>query len=162
MLDEIDRDVQEGTLFVSPRLSNTGQQNYLTLLREAVRAHDDPWLADELHSRGRMQRTESRARPSGGYTTVRVPRTAADTVAEGEFNHYYVRALCRRALEDGIPALVVYRAKEVRRPRPESEWMIGKHMDPRLLLEDLRAHQGMEPALGLPSGPNSGLSVRLP
>jgi hypothetical protein len=162
MLEEIERDVAEGTFFVSPRLSNTGQQNYLILLREAVRSHDAGWLADELRTRGRLERTEPRARPRGGFTTARVPRTAADTFAEGEFNRFYVRALCRRALEDGIPELIVYRAKPVRQPRPESEWMVGTHIEPQRLLADLRAHQGMEPALGLPPGPNSGLSVRLP
>src|SRR5262245_16067830 len=35
MLDEIDRDVNQGTLYISPRLSNTGQQNYLALLKQA-------------------------------------------------------------------------------------------------------------------------------
>src|SRR5262249_36924523 len=123
MLEEIERDVAEGTLYVSPRLSNTGQQNYLTLLREAVRDHDAAWLAAELRGRGRLRATESRARPTVGYTTARVPTTAANTFAEGEFNRYYARALCRRALEDRVPELVVYRAKPTRRPRPESDWM---------------------------------------
>ena len=47
-------------------------------------------------------------------------------------------------------------------PRPESEAKIGKTIAPQSLLDDLRKNIGVEPALGLPPGPNSGLSVKLP
>jgi len=84
-------------------------------------------------------------------------------LAESEFNRYYIRALARRAIEDGIPELVIYRAKPVSNPRPESEARIETSLLPEDLLEDLRSHPGDEPpVLGVPSGPNSGLSVRLP
>jgi hypothetical protein len=84
-------------------------------------------------------------------------------LAESEFNRYYIRALARRAIEDGIPELVVYRAKPVTTPRPESEARIETSLVPQELLEDLRSHTGDErPSLGVPSGPNSGLSVRIP
>jgi hypothetical protein len=162
MLDEIDRDVNQGTLYISPRLSNTGQQNYLTLLKQAVIEHDDAWLADELRSHKRMRDTEQKKKPKGGYSVARVPATAAETLAEGEFNRYYARAVCRRALEDGIPEVVVYRAKGAAQPSGESEEEVGPRLDPARLLDDLRTHPGVETALGLPRGPNSGLSVRLP
>jgi hypothetical protein len=84
-------------------------------------------------------------------------------LAESEFNRYYIRALARRAIEDGIQELVVYRAKPVQNPRPESEARVETAIPPQDLLDDLRAHLGDErPTLGVPSGPNSGLSVRLP
>jgi hypothetical protein len=162
MLDEIDRDVNQGTLYISPRLSNTGQQNYLTLLKQAVREHNDAWLAEQLNLHKRMRDTEQKKKPKGGYTVARVPTTAAETLAEGEFNRYYARALCRRALEDGIPEVLVYRAKWAGQPSDESEAEVGKRLDPARLLEDLQTHPGVETALGLPRGPNSGLSVRLP
>jgi len=162
MLDEIEHDVRQGTVYVSPRLSNTGQQNYLTLLKQAVAEHDDTWLAEQLNSHKRMRDTEQKKKPSGGYTVSRVPATAAETLAEGEFNRYYTRAVCRRALEDGLPAIIVYRAKGAEQPREESEGQVGTRLDPGRLLEDLRAHPGVETALGLPRGPNSGLSARLP
>jgi hypothetical protein len=162
MLDEIEHDVRQGTLYVSPRLSNTGQQNYLTLLTQAVTEHDDTWLAEQLSSHKRMRDTEQKKKPTGGYTVSRVPGTAAETLAEGEFNRYYTRAVCRRALEDGLPAVVVYRAKGAEQPRDEAEERVDTLLDPASLLEDLRTHPGMETVLGLPRGPNSGLSVRLP
>jgi hypothetical protein len=162
MLDEIEHDAGQGTLYVSPRLSNTGQQNYLTLLKQAVTAHDDSWLAEQLSSHKRMRETEQKKKPKGGYTVARVPDSAAETLAEGEFNRYYARAVCRRALEDGVPEVVVYRAKGVAQSSGESEAHVGMRLDPARLLDDLRKHPGMATALGLPRGPNSGLSVRLP
>ena len=55
----------------------------------------------------------------------------------------------------------VYRAKAVAVPRAESEAKIGTMIDVQALLNGRRIHQGMDTALGLPPGPNSGLSVRL-
>jgi hypothetical protein len=92
-----------------------------------------------------------------------VPHTAADTLAEGDFNHYYCRAICRRVLEEGKEFVEVYRAKDVREPRPRSQQLVGALVDARRLLIDLRAHPGgIDAALGIPAGPNSGLSVRVP
>ncbi|MDP9470553.1 MAG: hypothetical protein M3Q71_07785 [Chloroflexota bacterium] len=61
-----------------------------------------------------------------------------------------------------MQSVEVYRAKQVTSPRLESQRMLGKLVDPEELLNDLRAHPGTDTALGLPSGPNSGLSIRLP
>ena len=119
-------------------------------------------LADQLRTHGRMRTTEQRKKPTGGYTVARIPPTAADTLAEGEFNRFYIRALCRRAIEERIPNLIIYQAKDVQQPRPDSEWMVGTVTSPPALLEDLRTHQGTDTMYGLPGGPNSGLSVQLP
>jgi hypothetical protein len=162
MLEEIDHDVQRGTLYVSPRLSNTGQQNYLTLLRAAARGHDADWLTEQLGGVGRMRTSEPRRKPSGGVALASVPSNAAAVAAEGAFKRYYMRALCRRAIEDGLAKLEVYRARPSKEPRPESEALIGTRVDPRRLLDELRANPDAEPTPGLLPGPNSGLSVRLP
>lgn len=60
----------------------------------------------------------------------------------------------------GGTELEIYRAGYSRSPRSESEAMIGRRIDAQALLEDLRAHAGVDTALGLPPGPNSGLSAR--
>ena len=83
-------------------------------------------------------------------------------MGEGEFNRYYCRGLCRRAIEEGVAQLQVYRAKAVAEPRPASQAKIGALVDPAAILDDLRRTQGVEPALGLPPGPNSGLTLRFP
>jgi len=162
MLDELEWDIRHGTLHVSSRLSNTGQQNYPVLLSEALRHHDDAWLTEQLGQFGRLRPAEMRRKTDGGYMAARVPAGAASTIAEAEFNRYYARGLCRLAEELGIAELEVYRAKEVAHPRPTSQRLLGTSVDARQLLQDLRSHPGVETALGVPGGYNSGLSVRLP
>lgn len=105
---------------------------------------------------------EQRKKPKGGTTVAQVPVTAPDTLAEGEFNRFYARGLCARAVAAGIMQVDVYRGKPVAAPRAESEAMLGNRVSAEALLNDLRVSQGVEPALGQPPGPNSGLTVRLP
>lgn len=160
MVSELDVDISAGTLYLSPRLSSQGRTRYPELLREAIQSHDDSWLVDKLRAEHLFKATETR-KTKKGIVTASVPVTAADTLAEGEFNRFYARGLCRVAIAGGIQALTIYRAKDVSVPRPDSEQMIGTTIDPTPLLDDLRTHQGMDTALHLPPGPNSGLSVRL-
>jgi hypothetical protein len=109
-----------------------------------------------------MSAFEQRRKRKGGFTSAKAPINASNTLAEGEFNRFYVRGLCLRAIENGIAELEVYRDKSVRQPRLESEAMIGKRIPAQALLNDLKQSPGVEPALGLPPGPDSGLTVRLP
>lgn len=163
MLDEMEYDIAHNQLHISPFLSGQGQRDYTNLLREAIQSGTDESLAERLREHRRILRTLPRRNPRGGYSIATTPENAAQVLAESEFNRYYIRALARRAIEDGIPELVIYRAKAVANPRPESEARIETSLPPQELLDDLRAHPGDEPPLlGVPSGPNSGLSVRLP
>jgi len=160
MLDELESDIRAGTLYLSARFNDHGRALYPELLREAIRSHDDSWLADRLRAEGCFEATETR-QTKKGPVQASVPVTAAETLAEGEFNRFYARGLCRLAIERRLPSLTIYRAKAVSSPRPESEAMIGTTIDPSALLRDLRTHPGMDTSLRLPPGPNSGLSVRL-
>ena len=163
MLDEMEYDITNHQLHISPFLSGQGQRDYENLLRDALQSGNDETLADSLRDHRRILRTLPRRNPTGGYSIAATAENAAQVLAESEFNRYYIRALARRAMEDGISELVIYRAKPVTNPRPESEARIETSLPPQELLEDLRAHTGDErPSMGVPSGPNSGLSVRLP
>lgn len=163
MLDEMDYDIANNQLHISPFLSGQGQRDYTNLLREALESGNDETLAENLRDHRRILRTLPRRNPKGGYSISATPENAAQVLAESEFNRYYIRALARRAIEDGISELVIYRAKPVSNPRPESEARVETSLSPQELLDDLRSHPGDEPpTLGVPSGPNSGLSVRLP
>lgn len=159
MLDEIRSDISSKRLYISPRLSFIGQKDYPGLLQDAAAKFDDAWLANQLRTMGRLNATEQR-KTKNGFTTAQVPITAADTLAEGEFNRYYMRALCVRAGQDNC-SLIVYRAKSVSNPRAESEAKIGTLVNPASLVSDLRTHIGVDTALGLPAGPNSGLSIKM-
>lgn len=162
MASEIAHDVSAGTLYLSNRLTDEGAENWAALLTEAAERYDDAWLASEIQRLGYLKTHEERRKSTGGTTTVKVPVTASSTLAEGEFNRFYARGLCRAAIENGIERLVAYRARHSGSPRPESEAIVGKGFNPSALLLDLRASAGVEPALGVPPGPNSGLSVRIP
>jgi len=162
MLFEIDQDIKAGTLFISDNLSPQGKKDYPNLLRNAATNGTDIMLGADI--KGRLNSHEKpRLLKSGKYSNPPVMRSNAhEMLAEGEFNRFYIRAVCSRALEDGVNNVIVYRAKDVSNPRPESEAKIGKAISAQALLSDLRAHPGVDTALGLPSGPNSGLSIRLP
>jgi len=162
MLAEMDYDIDHNELHISPFLSGQGQRDYTNLLREALQSGNDETLAQNLRAHRRLIKTLPRRKPKGGYAIAATPENAAEVLSESEFNRYYIRALARRAIEDGIPELVVYRAKQVNSPRPESEALIETTLSPQDLLADLRSHPGESTSLGVPSGPNSGLSVRLP
>ncbi|WP_081613348.1 hypothetical protein [Xanthomonas sp. SHU 199] len=162
MSSEIAHDVASGVLYISSRLTAEGAKAWPALLAQAADSHDDSWLAAQLQARGYLRSHEERRTPKGGVTVAKVPVTANTTLAEGEFNRFYARGLCQRAIADGQRSVVAYRARHSENPRPESEAIIGKHLEPDALLQDLRTSSGVEPALGLPPGPNSGLSVRLP
>lgn len=161
MREEVEHDTYAGTLYYGHYLSSTGREDYRDLLVEAISTGNDDTLAAELGRAERLLQHTTR-NTTRGVINARVPVNAPQMLAEGEFNRFYGRGLSRRALEDGVPALEVYRAKQVDAPRPQSEALIGTTLDPQALLEDLRTHPGVDPALGLPAGPNSGLSVQLP
>jgi hypothetical protein len=162
MLDEINSDIESGKLYLSPRLTETGVQRYPDLLKKAASTGNDATLASDLRSPGILKITEQRRKRSGGTIEARVPETAAESLEEGEFNPFYIRGLCKFCLEEQILQVEIYRAKQVANPRPESEERIGKRIACQSLLDDLRASVGTDSALGVPAGPNSGLSVRVP
>ena len=160
MLEELKIDIAAQALYISERLTTSGKAKYPELLRLAMEMGNDTSLVTALNN-GLFNPTYLRKKPKGGYSEVKMPVNAPETLAEGEFNRFYIRALCRRAIEEGHGVLKIYRAKPVHNPRPESEILIGQTVDAHKLLQDLRTNIGIETALGVPPGPNSGLSVKL-
>ncbi|MEV0569392.1 hypothetical protein [Dactylosporangium sp. NPDC050588] len=159
MLTEFKRDVEQGRLYLGQRLNARGQRRWPDVLEAALHDGHPETLADSIRAEGLLVERETVHR-AGKPVEAKVPFTAADTLAEGEFLRFYIRAICVRAVESMVK-VQVYRAKEVRASRAESTLKIGQLIDPALLLEDLRTNIGKETMFGLPSGPNSGLCVRL-
>ncbi|NYD91641.1 hypothetical protein [Sphingomonas melonis] len=162
MVEEIDMDVASGKIYISNYLNADGCERWPVMLREAAQTGTDDSLGNAIRTDNCLKRQVERRKPKGGYTMAAVPITAHQTMGEGEFGRYYARGLCRRAIDEGIPQLEVYRAKAVMEPRPASEAKIGMRVDPVAIFANLRETQGVEPALGLPPGPNSGLTLRIP
>ncbi len=152
MVEEIEHDLANDRFVVHERLNDAGRELWPQLLLEAARERTDAWLANQLRANDLL-----REHDRGGR---RMPINAAETVAEGDFNHYYCRAVCRLGQERGVP-VVVYRAKNVAEPREQSEILRGQQLAPDVLLLDLRASVGKVSLTGVPGGPNSGISLSL-
>lgn len=159
MLQEIQAARQEKNLYYSRRFNDSGVARWPELLQEAARRHDEYWLACQLETEGLMRGLEGSRTPSGGYTIKYVPHTAAGLMAEGQFNRYYILAVCRRALAERKSSVVVYRAK-LRSENPiEPDAFNGSSLDAQVLHAELRLHEtSLEHRL---LQPNSGLSVSL-
>lgn len=156
---EILDDISKNQLYISPRLNTIGIQSYPEIIKKAAEMYDASWFATQLG--GKFNSTETR-NVKGKIINASIPANAAEMLADGEFNRFYLRGLCLRAIQHSISNLIIYRAKPVSSPRPESEVKIGTTINPTTLLNDLRNSIGVDTALGLPAGPNSGLSAKLP
>ena len=160
MMTEVESDQTVLSEYYGRRLTSKGIADWQILFRNAVVSGNPESLAYDLRSNNRLKNQESRT--TGGQTTfVDVPWNAADILAQGEFNRYYIRAVCQFAVNNNLPYVEVYRARDSENPRVESERMIGNRIDPKILLDDIKTHPGAETNLGIPLV-NSGLSVRLP
>lgn len=160
MLSEVEMDIKNGVLYISERLNIHGKEFYPALLIESIKNGDDSTLANALR-KGLFNPTYQRKNPKGGFTNAKMPVNAPESLAEGEFNRFYIRALCKIVIETGEGRLKVYRARLSQHPRPESERKIGYEVDAIQLLNDLRNNVGTETYFGVPNGPMSGLSVEL-
>jgi len=157
MIEEIKRAEESANLYLSARFNDIGARGWVPWLTLAAEQHDEHWLAFQLEAAGAMKHLETRAKPKGGYTVAHVPDTAAETMAEGQFNRFYMAAICRRATEDGKADVRVYRAKHRGEPRPESRALEGISRGAGVLLQELRSKD-----LSLKCDllkPNSGLSI---
>jgi hypothetical protein len=153
---ELDLDTRLDKRYPPPRLNERGTEAWPSLLGQALDLYEDGWLAEELR-RGRLFLTHT-IRRDGVRTAV--PVNAHTVLAEGEFNRYYARGLCLRALENNRPEVLIYRARYSENPRAESEALIGRRVSAADLLKDLRGSPFETPSLGI-GYPNSGLSVQL-
>lgn len=161
MLEAIDDADRIGNIYYSSRFNEAGRRGWLALLKEAAQAHDERWLAEQVEGNHLMRELEGARTPRGAYTVKHIPEAAAaDTLAEGQFNRFYMLGLSRRARAEGIPALEVYRARETTTPRAQSKRLIGKRIAVDQVEDQLRDTKASlkSPLLRV----RSGISLRLP
>jgi hypothetical protein len=162
MKAEVEADIEAGNLYYGKYLSPAGQEVWPDALTQAVTSYDDEWLQVTMTPTAYWLERYPRRTPSGGSTMAKVPSNAPQMLGEGEFNRFYIRGVCLRAIKDGINRIRIIRVKEVRQARAESVQLIGMLVDPSEILTDLRAHPGEPTTYGVPMGPNSGLSIEIP
>jgi len=160
MLEEVSSDVETDSIYLSPRLLPHAHDRYIQLLKEASKTGNSSSLAQSIDTNRILKTREGYRKRDGSRGEKNVPRTAHITMAEGEFNRFYLRAISRKAIEKGCKILA-YRAKPVSSPRSSSAALIGTELDPAVLLKDLRENIGQNPILKMLGGPNSGISGRL-
>jgi hypothetical protein len=156
MLLEVEESIKTSQLHLSQRFTTQGKELYPNLLREAVRSGDEGSLATALEQHQCFAEQEPY-----GTGTRRVSASAARTFAEGQFNAFYMRGVCHRAIQKG-GQVEVYRAKQVMTERPASRYKDGQQLDPKQVLQLLRhSPSGRHRGPNVPADFNSGLSLRL-
>jgi hypothetical protein len=160
MSQELKDDISSGKVYLSKFQTPQGQGEWPSVLGQAIKEHDADWLINELSNSLCWLTEYEKRKPNGGTTMVRVPVTASETLANGEFQKYYLRGVALLAI-DTATELIVTRIREVTHPRSQSEALIGTSVDAQQLLDDLRLNNGIDSFLGIPAGPNSGLGVEI-
>lgn len=156
---ELEVDVAAGTVYESPRLSEYGRSCFPGDLRAALAEGTPETLEHLLQSGGKFNLTEMSQRNGVPYEK-RVPNNAASLLAGGAYVHYYLRAVCLRAIQRGDAKVTVYRARESGFHRPESDNQIGRVLDAAILLDNLRRYSAEPLRIELPDV-GSGLAVHL-
>jgi hypothetical protein len=161
MLDELQHDVSNNSLYINPLLKADAAAAYLQQLVAALEAGSPESFAAALDEASPFQAEQTYLR-QGRSVTAKLPANYALTLAAGEFNRYYMRAVCRLAIEQGSPGVELYRARAVSTPRQAVDERIGRRIDPQTLLADLRQTNFERPSEYDLGAPNSGLSLRIP
>jgi hypothetical protein len=128
------------------------------LVLDAVRFHDDDWLAAQVGCCGRLKVHETSHRHGRDFDRL-VPYNAAEMIAEAQVRRFYLRAVAVRAPAEG-KRLTILRGKHVTNPRPESVQLIGQTIDPTELYR-FATTELVDPTYNGPFGHNSGLTVEL-
>ena len=119
------------------------------------------WLAEQVESNQLLRELEGGRTPQGAYAVKHIPQEpAAETLAEGQFNRFYMLGLAKRARAEGLSDLEVYRARDTSSPRAESEAMIGNRIPVDEVEDQLRDTKASlkSPLLQI----RSGISLKLP
>ncbi len=160
MVQELEFDITNNCLYVNPFLRKGGGALYFSLLRTALTDGNPKSFAAAIATNALLIERHTYAK-EGREIEARVPATFNTTLASGEFNRYYMRAVCLIALQHDKPTVEIYRARAVSRPRQQTDDRLGHRIDPQVLLADLRRTNFEIPSeFGL-GGPNSGLSIRI-
>src|SRR5215210_4151821 len=106
MLSEFQADVAAGWLYLSPNLSESGRDHYPDLLRTALTSGTETSFADDLLASDSVTVTD-RWHRSSQVQSGEALTSAVALLAEREFHRFYIRGLCRRAMEQGVRTLVI-------------------------------------------------------
>lgn len=157
----------QGGHYISPRLNEGGRARWIGLLKDALQYHTDVWLERELIRRNSFVATEY-LKSTMGKTVTRAVNSEqiAKILAEGEFNRFYLRALCVAAQTRGVTHLLVTQGRVIPNAPLAAGKSVGSAVEVNALLNTLRnnGYRQVDIALGAPEGLGvpACLSARLP
>lgn len=158
MKDELEWDLKYNKYYKSPRLTPDGLRQYPNLLERAIKSGNDISFSNNLRP---YFRTTVFYTKKGRQYERKIPNDAYLVLGQGQFNIYYIRAICQFALSQGIKDVEVYRGRQSRNPRKSSQMLIGERVDAKELLNELRNLNEFGSKKFQIGYPNSGLSVKV-
>lgn len=161
------QEFEQGGHYISLRLNEGGRTRWVSLLKDALQYHTDVWLERELIRRNCLVATEYLKSAMGKTVTRAVNREQiAKGLAEGEYNRFYLRALCLAARQRGYMHLIVTQGKIVPNAPPASRKSVGTAIEIGHLLNALRTngYKHINTVLGAPADLSTQvcLSARVP
>jgi hypothetical protein len=112
MLEELEAELTGANPYVSKALAPDGRVTFGQLMRTAIESGDDETLTRALDDPRYWNAIESYTR--NGVTRERLVNTrqAAERLALGEFNTWYVRGFARRLMSEGVAQCQAYRGAD--------------------------------------------------
>ncbi|QVL30825.1 hypothetical protein KIH39_18480 [Telmatocola sphagniphila] len=137
MVNEIGLDLRSRQFWIPDCLTPSGIKYYPRLFLKAARVRDVHWLLNKLH-REKMFRVDHLFWSRGGGTEKRNRTRKQEKQVEKEFHQYYLRALCKKALEANSHARVMlhWSGKKGLETEPRAE--AHQRVSARQLLKYLR------------------------
>lgn len=158
MLEEIDLDLATENFYEPRSMNDYGIDKYPDILKTCVLKGDANILASLL------PRNFFLATNRAGHKTM---KNINEVVAYNDFNKYYTRAILRKGISNPYMDIQIYRAKESKEKRIESERLVGTVYQDKLFMQKMLNLFRQSDVLynetnnfGLLK-PNSGLSIRL-
>lgn len=147
------QEFEQGGHYLSQRLNEAGRARWIGLLKDALQYHTDVWLERELVRRNCFVATEYLKSTMGKTVTRAVNREQlAKTLAEGEFNRFYLRGLCVAAKTRGLTHLIVTQGRIMPNAPATLYKSVGTAVAIDALLGTLRnfGYKHIDAALGAP------------
>lgn len=159
MIEEIELAEKSGNIYFSTVFNINNDPKWIELLKEAAKSYNEHWLTEQLEENNMFKEYMISKTRTGQQIQKRVSEDSAQKLAEGQFNRFYIIALCRRAIDDGKLCVTVYRARKSEDTRSESNALIDSEVNAKEVLTELRnVDTSLKSNL---IRPNSGLSVRI-
>ncbi len=160
MLDAIIDAENSNNIYFSSRFNEKGKKEWIPLIKQAAQEHNEHWLAFQIEANELFKDYEGKNKRFFTYSNEYIPHFAAEIFAEGQFNRFYILGLCKFAKSKGISYLIVYRAKESKNPRDESQSLIDAQLSIDEIESQLKDIQSSFKSKLVQ--PNSGICMRLP